>query len=116
LSLEDSPLPPPEKDNLAPAVAQDNHPSLGLSQDASSPYSDRNTQCISQEPGANSLPQLRCKNNEHDCGESVSELEKDMLQAFKEHEDLSPANIPSPSHSLRPSSEPACVQGDQEPD
>jgi hypothetical protein len=94
--LEDGPLPPLEKDDLAPAVAQDNHPSLGLSQDASSPHSDGNTQCTSQETGADGLPQPRRKDSEHDCGESVSELEKDMLQAFKEQEDLSSANIPNP--------------------
>jgi hypothetical protein len=48
--------------------------------------------------------------------ESVSELEKDMLKAFKEQEDLSSANTPKPPHSRRHSPEPACLQVDQEPD
>jgi hypothetical protein len=68
---------------LAPAVAQDNHPSLGLSQDASSPHSDGNTQCTSQETGADGLPQPRRKDSEHDCGESVSELEKICCRLLK---------------------------------
>jgi len=46
----------------------------------------------------------------------VSELEKDMFQAFKEKEDLSLANIPNRPHSCRPSPEPAFLQVDQEPD
>jgi hypothetical protein len=54
--LKDCPLPPLEKDDLASSVAQDNHPSLGLSQDASSRHSDGNTQCISQETGADGFP------------------------------------------------------------
>jgi hypothetical protein len=65
---------------------------------------------------ADGLPQPRRKDNEHECGKSVSELEKDMLQAFKEQEDLSSENIPNPPHSHRLSSEPACVQVDQEAD
>jgi hypothetical protein len=113
--LED-PLPPLERDDLAPAVAQDNHPSLGLSQDASNPYSDGNAQCTSQEPGADALHQPRRKDSEHDSGESVSELEKDLLKAFKEQDDLSSANISNPPHSHHSSPEPACLQLDQEPD
>jgi hypothetical protein len=114
--LEDCPLPPLEKDDLAPAVTEDNHPSLGLSQDMSSPHSDGNTQCTSQETGADGLPQPRRKDSEHDSEESASELEKDMLEAFKEQEDLSSANFLNPPHSHRPSPEPACLQVDQEPD
>jgi hypothetical protein len=85
--LEECPLPPLAKDYLASAVAQDNHPSLGLSQDASSAHSNGNTQCTSQDPGADGLPRPKHKDNEHGSGESVSELEKYMLQAFKQHED-----------------------------
>src|SRR5882757_4310439 len=66
--LEDCPLPPLENDDLAPAVAQDNHPSLGLSQDASSPHSVGNTRCTSQEPGADGLRQPRRRDSKHDCG------------------------------------------------
>ena len=39
-----------------------------------------------------------------------------MLQAFKEQEDLSSANTPNSPHPHRLSSEPACLQVDQEPD
>lgn len=49
-------------------------------------------------------------------GESVSELEKDMLHAFEEQEGLSAANTPNRPHSHRPNPEPACLQVDQEPD
>jgi hypothetical protein len=104
---------------LAPAVAQDDHPSLGLSQDAGSPHSDGNTgntPCTAQEPGADSLPHPRRKDSEHGYGESAFELEKDMLKAFKEQEDLSSANIPNPPNSHHSSPEPACLQLDQGPD
>jgi hypothetical protein len=106
---------PLEKDGLTPAVAQDNHSWLGLSQDMSSQHSDGNAHCTSQEAGADGLPQPS-NDNEHDCVESVSELEKDMLKAFNEQEDLSSANTPEPPHSRRHSPEPACLQVDQEPD
>jgi hypothetical protein len=106
---------PLEKDGLA-AVTQDNHSSLGLSQDASSQHSDGNAQFTSQEPGGDGFPQPRRKDGEHDCGESVSELEKDMMRAFKEQEDLSSANPPKTPHSYRPNPEPACLPVDQEPD
>jgi hypothetical protein len=106
---------PLDSGTLAPAVAQDNHSSLGLSQGASSQHSDGNAQCISQEPGPGGLPQPS-NDNEHDCVESVSELEKDMLKAFKEQEDLSSASTPKPPHSRRHSPVPACLQVEQEPD
>lgn len=64
---------------------------------------------------AGGLPQPS-NGNEHDCVESVSKLEKDMLQAFKEQEDLSSANTPKPHHSRHHSPDPACRQVDQEPD
>jgi hypothetical protein len=95
--LKDCPL-PLENDGLAPVLAEDNHPLLELLQDATTQYSDGNTQCPSEEPGADTLPQPRCEDSEHDCGESVSELEKDMLQTFKEQENLSSANMPSSPH------------------
>jgi hypothetical protein len=97
---EDGPL-PLEKDDLAPLLAEDNQPSPGSSQDAISPHSDGNTQYTSQEPRADALPQPRRKDNKYDCGESVSELEKDMLQAFKEQEDLSSANTQSERPVIR---------------
>jgi hypothetical protein len=72
---------------LTPAAAQVSHPSLGLSQNLSSLYIDRNSQYTSKEPGADTLPQPS-NNSEYNCGESVPELEKDILQAFKEQGDL----------------------------
>jgi hypothetical protein len=95
-----------ERDDLASVVAQGNHPSLGLSLNASSLHSDGNTQCTSREPEADGVPGPS-NDSEHNYSESLSELEKDMLHAFREQEDLSPANMPSPSHSHFPSSEPA---------
>jgi hypothetical protein len=51
-----------------------------------------------------------------DCEKSVAELEKDMLLAFKEQEDLLSGNILNAPHSHPPGSEPASLQIDQEPD
>jgi len=107
---------PLEKDGFTPAVVQGDYSLPGVSQDASSQQSDENAQCTSQEPGPDGLPQPKRKDGEHDCGENESELENDMLQAFKEPEDLSPANSPNPPHYHRPSPEPSCLQVDQEPD
>jgi hypothetical protein len=103
--LEDCPLPPLEKDDLAPTVAQDNHPLLGSPQRATSHHIDGNAQCISEEPGADTLPQPRREDGEYDCGNSVSELEKDMLLAFKEQDDLSRANTLNSPHPQHLSSE-----------
>lgn len=100
---------------MPPAVAPDNHSLLGLSQDSSSPHNDENSQCTSQEPGADGVHRPS-NDNEHDFGESVSEPENDMLQPFKEQEELLPGNMPSPSHSHRLISEPVCLQVDLEPD
>jgi hypothetical protein len=139
---------PLEKNGLAPAAAQDNHPLPESCDNSSSPHTDGNSQCTSQEPGADGMPrpsndnehdassqhsygnaqctsqepgldsllQPRRKDSEHDHGESVSELEKDMLKAFKEQEDISLANTPQPLHSHRPSPDPECLQVDPEPD
>lgn len=66
----------------------------GLSQDASSPHRDGNTQCTAQEPGADALPQQR-HNDSENYGESAAGHEKDMLLAFKEQEALSSAILTS---------------------
>jgi hypothetical protein len=105
---------PLEKDGLTAAVAQDNLFWLGVSQDMSSQHSDGNAHCTSQEAGADGLPQPS-NDSEQDCGENVSELEKNMLKAFEEQEDLPPANTPNLPHSNRPRPEPACLQEDGEP-
>jgi hypothetical protein len=64
--LEDCPLPPLEKDNVAPTVAQDNYPSSGSSQDTTGQPSDGSTHCIAEEPGADMLPHPTDKGGEHD--------------------------------------------------
>jgi hypothetical protein len=116
--LEDCPL-PLKKDDLAPAVAEDNYPSPGSSQDATGQHSGGNTQCISEKHGADMLPQPTDEGDEHDCGEGVSELEKDMLHmllAFKRKESLSSAYTPKSPRPHHPSCELAHLQVDQEPD
>jgi hypothetical protein len=105
---------PLENDGLAPAVTQDNHSSPGLSQAASSQHED--ARCTPQEPGPHGLPQPKRKDGDHEREENVSNLEKDILDVFREQEDLSPANAPKSPQSHRPSPEPVCLQGDQELD
>jgi len=75
----------------------------------SSQHSDGNAHCTSQEAGADGLPQPKRKDSEQDCRENVSELEKIMLKAFEEQEDLSPANTPNLPHSNRTSPIPSTL-------
>ena len=107
---------PFKKDDLASVVAQDNHPSLRLSQDTSSPHSNRNTQYTAEEPRPDMLLQPTNKGSRHDCEEGVSELENDMLLAFERQENLSSAYPPKSTRSHHPGSELANLQVDQEPD
>jgi hypothetical protein len=76
--LEDRPLPPPEGDGLTPMLAQDCRRSPGLSQDVTNQHNDGNTQRTSGEAGADTLRQPSDEDGEHECGENVSELEKDI--------------------------------------
>jgi hypothetical protein len=101
---------------LAPTSAQDNHTSGGLSHSTTSKHSDGNTQCTSDEPGADTLTQPSEEDGEHDCGESGSELERDMLLAFERQENLLPAYTTSSLYPHHTGSEFAHTQVDQEPD
>jgi hypothetical protein len=124
--LEDRPLAPPEgdgltpmpaqEDGLTPRLAQDYCQLPGLSQDATNQHDDGNTRRTSGEAGADTLPQPSDEDGECKGGENVSELEKDMLLAFEEQENLSLTNTPNSPHPHHPSSEPAHPQMDHEPD
>ena len=50
-----------------------------LLQDTANEHQVRNTLCISGEPVANVFSQLSDNDGEHEYGENVSELEKDIL-------------------------------------
>lgn len=71
----------------------------GVSQDASSQYRDGNAQSTSLELGPDGLSQRSRKDGEHDGGERVHDLEKDMLTAFKDQEDMLSANSPTPQQT-----------------
>lgn len=110
--LEECSLPPLEVNHLIPILAEGNHHSPRLSQDATKQHSYG----ISEENWADTVPQPSNENGDHEHGEYVSEFEKDMLLAFKEQESLSLANIPNSLHPQNLSSEPAHPQIDQELD
>lgn len=65
-------------------LAKDYCRSPGLPQDATNQHNDGNTQRTSRGGGADALPQPFDGDGEQECGENVSELEKDMLLVFKE--------------------------------
>ena len=108
---EDCVLPLGE-DGLAPTVAQDNQPSPWLSKDSINTHTDGNTQRTSE---VGTLPLSSNEDGEHECGENASELERDMLLAFKEQDDLSSAHSPNPVHPQYFSSESAQPEMGQEP-
>jgi hypothetical protein len=78
------PIPLPEVDGLTPILAPDYCRSPRLPQDATNQHNDGNTQRTSRGRGADALPQPLDGDGEQECGENVSELEKDMLLVFKE--------------------------------
>lgn len=57
--------------------------------------SNRNTLSILEGPGDDMLPQLTGEGSEQDYRESISELEKDILLAFKKQGNLSSARTPN---------------------
>jgi hypothetical protein len=61
-------------------------------------HNDKNTQYISEEHEADMLSQLSDKGSEHNYRETVSELEKYILLAFKEQEGLLSAYSPNFVH------------------
>jgi hypothetical protein len=87
-----------------------------LLQDTTNQNKDGNTQCTLGEPGADILSQSSDNDGERECGENKSELEKDMLLAFKEQEDLSLAHSPNSVHRQHLSPKPAQPEISQEPD
>jgi hypothetical protein len=62
------------------------------------------------------LPHPTDEGDEHDCSEGVSELEKNMLLAFKTQENWSSDCTPNYPRPHNPSSQPAHPQVDQDPD
>jgi len=77
---------------------------------------DGNTQCTSEEPGPQTLPQPLDEDGGGESGENVSELEIDMLLAFEEQEKSSSATAPSSPRPHRHSTGPLHPQIDQEHD
>jgi hypothetical protein len=104
-----------DEDGLTPMLAQEYRHSPGPSQDAANQYNDANTQRTSEEAGADTCRQLVDRDGGQDCGENMSELERDILLAFKEQESLSSVT-PSFPHLHCHSSELAHPQADQEAD
>jgi hypothetical protein len=94
------PPPPPslstiEKNGLVP-LTQDQHLSPGPLEDPTNRHNDGGTPCTSEDLGADTLPQL-LEGGGQECAENVSRLEREMLLAFKEQEDLS---VTAPSSPL----------------
>jgi hypothetical protein len=105
--LEEHPLPPLEENYLMPMLAEDDRHSSGLLQDTFNYHNHGNTQRSSEEPEADRLHQPSNENRELERGENVSELEKDMLLAFEERDNLSSTNTPNSPHPHHPISQPA---------
>lgn len=114
--VEDRPLPLPEKDSFAPALAHDQHLSPGLLENPVNQQNDRNAQCISEELEANPLPQLLDEDSGRNCRENSSGLERDILLEFEARENLSSAGAPGSPRPHHHNSGLAHPPMDQEPD
>jgi hypothetical protein len=77
-------------------------------------HDDGNTQCTSEEPGPHTLPKPLDEDGGGESRENVSELEMDMLLAFKEQEKSSSATAPSSPQPPRCYTEQLHPQIDQE--
>ena len=77
-----------EEDGLA-SVAQGQHLSPRPSEGTINEHNNGDTQCILEEPGADTLPQLLNEDGGQKCVDNVPELDRDIQLAFQEQEDLS---------------------------
>jgi hypothetical protein len=114
--VEDRPLPLAKEDSLAPALAHDQHLSPGLLGDPANQHTHRDAQSISEEPEANTMPQLLGEDSGRNARANSSRLERDMLLEFKAQETLSSAAAPSSLRSHHHSSDLALPLMDQEPE
>ena len=114
--VEDRPSLPLEQDELTRMAAQGVCPSPELLRDMTNQCKDGNTQYTSEELGLDMLYQQSDNDGEPEGGKSVSELEKDIVLAFKEQDELSSAHSPNSVHLHHLSPKPVQPDIGQEPD
>jgi hypothetical protein len=109
-------FPPLEQEDLASTEAQGQPHSRYHSSRPSHDQINQHDDRASEEPGPHTLPQPLDEVGGGESEENVSELERDMLQAFEEHLKSSSATAPSSPRPHRHSTEPPHPQIDQEHD